>query len=296
MADESDVEAALVGIIASAIYPNGIGAASALLNAAPCRVFRGWPVEQNLKSDLAQGIANVSVYARNGVEVNRTVYSRDAQEVSRTSPTLTATVSDNTITIGGAVSTPQNVHIKAGVGASVAYAVQPADTTTTIATGLAIALAAKFPGTTNVGPVITIPVSAHAGLLTTRVTTAGQVARELKRQDKSFQIALWSPTPELRDSLAKVVDPALAEPVFVNFADGSCGWIRYEYTIIMDTPQEEGLYQRDLFYRVEYPTLKLEAATEIGAIALGITGAQVDPSFSPNNPAAPPPPANSTII
>lgn len=285
MADESDVEAALVLVAAGALYPNGTGQASALLNATPVRCYRGWPVEQNLKKDCALGVANVSVFARNGVERNVTRYPRDDQELSRGAKTLTATVNDQSITLGGTVTTPQNVVVQTH-RASVAYAVQANDTLTTIATALATLLAALFPGTTNTGPVVTIPASAHAGIVTARVGVQGVVGREVKRQDKSFQISLWAPTPEVRDSLAKTVDPALAALTFVALADGTKGWIRYEFTIVMDTPSEEGMYRRDLFYTVEYPTMTTEIVTEITGISVGFTGGQSDPS-APSNPQAP---------
>jgi hypothetical protein len=280
VADESEVEDALAGVIAATIYPNGTSAASALLSAAGCRVYRGWPVEANLKSDLARGTANISVFARNGVEIVATRYPPERREISRQAITLTATVSDNTITIDGIVRLPQTIMVRVGHAISVAYAVQVGDTLISIATGIATLLAAQVPGTASGGPVVTLPTSAHAGLITARVTTMGQVAREVKRTDKSFQISLWSPTPQLRDSMAKVVDPALGDLRTIMLPDGSVGWNRYEYTIVMDTPSEEGLYRRDLFYRVEFPTLIVEDAYEIGVVQTNLTGSQEDP-FQP---------------
>jgi hypothetical protein len=281
MADESEVESALVGVIASAIYPDGTIAPSALLNSATCRVYRGWPVEANLKSDLSRGIANVSVFARNGVELIATRYPPERKEVSRQSITLTATVDGNTITIGGGVQLPQTIMVKVGIEISIAYAVQLGDTTTSIATGIATLLSVQVPGTSSLGPVVTVPDADHAGLISARVITRGQVAREVKRTDKSFQISLWSPNPQLRDSLAKTIDPVLGDLRTLNLPDGSVGWNRYEYTIVMDTPSEEGLYRRDLFYRVEFPTLVVENAYEIGSVQINLTGTQEDPLQPP---------------
>lgn len=269
MADESEVEASLVSAIAASIYPSGTGASSVLLGNAPCRVFRGWPIEKNLKDDLASGIANVSIYPRNGVERNKTSYPREPVTLTRAPKTLIATVSGQTITIGGSISTPLNVLILAP-HVTVNYAVQPSDTLTTIATGLSAALAIPFPGTTNIGPVIT--VVGFPGVLMARVAASGVQATEIRRIDKGFQVSLWAANPEVRDSLAKVVDPALTRPTFFTLPDGSDAWVKYDSTLMFDTPQEEGLYRRDLFYNVEFAMMDLSTDPEIGAGVVGATG------------------------
>jgi predicted RecA/RadA family phage recombinase len=281
MADTSDVESSFVGVIASYVYPNGTAMPSAILNAASCRVYRGWPVEANLKKDLSLGVANISVFSRNGVEIVSTRYPPERKEITRQELTLTATVDGSTITIAGSVQVHQTIMVKVGPSISIAYAIQAGDTLTSIATGIATLLSASVPGTTSNGHVVTIQDNAHAGLISARVVTVGQVGREVKRTDKSFQISLWSPTPQLRDSLAKTVDPMLGDLRNLMLADGSVGWNRYEYTIEFDTPSEEGLYRRDLFYRVEYPTLIVEDAYEIGAIKTNLTGTQEDPLQPP---------------
>lgn len=263
MPDQSEVEQALCNTIGAALYPNGTGSPSAIT--APVRVARGWPIPDGLKADLKAGKVTVTVFSRNGVERNTTRYPREAQEVpgSRLPHTLTAIVAGNQVTIGGTVASPQNVLVVTRAQ-SFSYAVQPGDTLTTIATGLALLIAAAYPGTTNAGPVIT--VSGHPGILQARVATSARVITELKRQDKSFQISLWCPTPVLRDAAAKIIDPALAEITFLAFPDGSCGFVHYERSISLDTAEAEGSYRRDLFYWVEYPTVRTDAAFEIGAI------------------------------
>lgn len=288
MADTSDVEACLVSAIAAAVYPNGTGAASALLNAAPCKVFRGWPVDANLRDDLAAGIASVSVYPRNGVERNRTAYPREPVKASAATKTITVAVSGARITIGGTVSTPQTILILAN-HVAVHYAVQPADTLTSVATGVATALAGPFPGTTNVGAVVT--VAGQPGELTVRVVTTTSQATEIRRVDKQYQISLWAPTPELRDSLAGVVDPALTRPIFLLLPDGGHGWVRYDSTLLFDTAEEEGLYRRDLFYAVEYAMLDLTTDYEVGAVVMNAAGGPDTGSATPN----PPTPSVTTV-
>ncbi len=41
MADQSDVETALVALASAALYPNGTEAAS--VPGVNCRIYRGWP-------------------------------------------------------------------------------------------------------------------------------------------------------------------------------------------------------------------------------------------------------------
>lgn len=269
MARPADVAQAMVSLCAAALYPNGTGMPSIARNAAPVRVYRGWPVEARLIKDLAAGVANISVFPRNIGHAN-TVYDREPIEVTRTLPTVTLTVVGNVVTLGGIIAVPQNIFVEAVGGVAAGYPLQPADTLTTAATGLALALNQLFPGTTSVGPAIT--VAGPAGILSASAHTAGQVARELKRQDKSFQITTWAANPELRDSVSDIADRALAEPTFLSFPLGDVGWIRYDTDLEIDTAEEEGSYRHDLFYNVEYATYKVEDATEIGHFGRSVVG------------------------
>ncbi|WP_230371025.1 hypothetical protein [Paludibacterium denitrificans] len=141
-------------------------------------------------------------------------------------PTLTATVNLNQVTLGGTVSAPQNVYLLVD-GKGYAYAVQPADTLTSIATALAM----QIPGASSSGAVITLP-SPHSVIA--RVGAVGTAMRELKRQEKQFQITVWTSTPALRDATAGPVDVALAVSSDLAFADGSHGILLYSHTIQTD--------------------------------------------------------------
>lgn len=275
MADEVDVENGIVAAINAAIYPGGPGT----LSAAGVRVdiFRGWPTPIQQEDAKAQSYVNISVATRNGVEkALGSRYPRQWQTSVQPAHTLTATAAGSIITIGGTIATPQNVMVLIGPrGGSFSYAVQPGDTLTSIASGLATLMAAQYPGTTSSGSTIT--VANPNGIVTARVASTGTSLKEVKRQDKSFQIMVWAPpspnagddADALRTAVIKVIDPALAALTFLSFPDGSSGFIRYERTITLDLAQEEGLYRRDLFYWVEYPTVLTETDYEIGAAQLG---------------------------
>ena len=60
MADQSDVEIALVNVVAAALYPDGTDKFS--VPGPDCRIYRGWPNSAALDADLAAGKINVTVF------------------------------------------------------------------------------------------------------------------------------------------------------------------------------------------------------------------------------------------
>ncbi|MDE2029957.1 MAG: hypothetical protein KGI97_05255 [Alphaproteobacteria bacterium] len=74
-----------------------------------------------------------------------------------TAPTLTTSATSNSVTIGGTVSTPQQVSVTVNNGTSdttYTYTVQASDTTSTVAAGLA----ALIPGASSTGPTLNLGV------------------------------------------------------------------------------------------------------------------------------------------
>lgn len=71
MADLTAVETAIVGVIASALYPDGAGQPSSL--GYDIKIYAGWPNSQTLDADMAAGLAHVSVYPRPGDSVTSTL-------------------------------------------------------------------------------------------------------------------------------------------------------------------------------------------------------------------------------
>lgn len=264
MADLSDVESVFVSTIAQIIYPNGTANPS-IVNAG-CRIYRGWPIPANLDTDLAAGMINISVYPQD-IEQRMTRYPDDWQELSNNAPALTLTVSGNTITVGGTVSSPLNAAALVN-GAGYVYAVQPGDTLNSIATGLAALINAVTPATST-GPVITI---AGAKQLAALAGGFGTIIRETKRQKRNFLITFWCPTPALRDAIVPPVDQALADIEFFLLPDGSSARLLYERSPVTDRVERQGLYRRDLAYSVEYATTDSQAAPQLIAQIINLTG------------------------
>lgn len=277
MADLTDVGSALVALVAKTLYPNGTGQPS--VAGFGIRAYQGWPNPQQLDDDLKVGIAHVSIYPR-PEERNTTRYSKDWKQLAVNAPTLTLTIAGQQITVGGTVpaaNNPQNVAVVAN-GQSFVYAATSADTLTSIATALSALIAAGIAGTSNAGAVITLPNTAR--IAAARVGTNGTMIRELRRQERLFQISIWSETPDNRDAVIRPVDEALAATSFLTLTDRTAARLIYKSSPVNDGYQKDKLYRRDLFYTVEYATTQTTTATQIVTDQINIApqnnaGAQV---------------------
>jgi hypothetical protein len=261
MADSSDVQQALVSAIAQALYPNGTGQASAVNG--PVLIYPGWPDAASLDADLAAQKVHVTVFSR-PEESNTTRYPAEWRTVSVNSPTLTATMSGNQLTIGGTVSVPQNVSIETG-GHAYVYAVQATDTLTSIAT----ALSAQIPNTTSSGAVITF---ANTAEVTARIGVSGASIKEINRQRKRFQVTVWAYSHASRVQAAQIIKNLLAPMEFITLADTSRAWLTYQSAHEIDNLQKISLYRRDLFFEIEYADTLVETDTTITQGATNVTG------------------------
>lgn len=265
MADTSDVENAIKALVVSAVYPNGTSQPS-IVNAT-VGVVRGWPTANDLDTELDAGQAIVSIFPPPGMERNTTRWPRDDQLLTAPVHTLTATVSGNKITIGGTIATPQNVIALCGDDYSFSYSVQSNDTLNSIASGLAALIAAKFPGTSASGDVIT--VVGNVGPLQARVASYGQVAIEQSRQEKTYWVTCWCPTPAMRDVLVPAIDVALKQLDFITVGtEASEARLRYASSRTSDEGQKVQIYRRDLVYTVEFGTFTIVTAPETGTIGV----------------------------
>lgn len=274
MADVSQVAQALVDLIAGVAYPAGTGAPS--LIAADVRIYHGWPLPAQLDTDLAAGKAHVTVWPTPS-EKNTTRYNRDWEDLAITSATITATTAGVTVTLGGTVTAGQVVLVNVD-GRSYARANIAGDTLASIAAAMA-ALVAVDRTASSAGPILAIPGALD---LVARVATTGNTARELRREDRVFQISIWCNTPTKRDLLAAPIDRALAKILRMDLPDGSVGLVRYRTSVQIDEHQKAQIYRRNLMYSVEYPTLDTDEATTVGAVILNNSRG---PTFDAQGPA-----------
>ena len=217
MADQSDVENALVASIAATLYPNGPSAASVIgQGEVTVRVYRGWPVSVALHTDLADGIVNVSVFP-NGDPRDTTRYPTNWSVTTATVPTLTVSVAGSAATFGGSTAAGQMAGVAVD-GATFVYLVQAGDTTALVAAALAAQLIASGRLVQIAGATLTVPAASR---FFARVEQAQNAYRETRRQRQTFRVSCWCPDPLLRDQVASTIDAAMANLSFLPLADGT---------------------------------------------------------------------------
>jgi hypothetical protein len=247
MADIADVENSLVSLASAALYPNGTAASS--VPGADCRIYRGWPNSAALDADLSKGTINVTVFPGGGVERTTTRYS-EQWVGNQPSPSLTTEVADDSVTFVGTPAAGQVAGILVGRQAY-AYRVQNGDTPGLVAANLAALISSNSIVNLS-GNTVTV---AGACDLMARVVSNGVAQREVRRQEQSFRISCWCPTPTTRDATAAAIDQSLSTMFFIPLADGTSGRLTYIGTNEFDQSQNAKLFRRDLTYLVEYPTI-----------------------------------------
>jgi hypothetical protein len=201
-----------------------------------------------LDADLALGLMNVSVAAVPNSARDTTRWGVYGWAPS-VSPGVAVTVSGNAADFSGV----PNAGDLAGLlvdEAPYVYQAQAGDSA-----GLVAAALADLVRQNRIcwlqGSAVTVPGAARvvARTLALQVSTA-----EWARQEQGFRIAVWSPSPGLRDRACSAIGSQLAQTAFLELADTTGGRIRYRNTASFDEGQGAGVYRRDLVYDVEYAT------------------------------------------
>lgn len=272
MASISDVGETLAGMIGALIYPDGTSQPS--VAGVPVIVYPGWPQEAQLDADLLAlsatpptGKCHVTIWPT-PMEKNTTRYPENWVQIGSATPTLTATVSGQVVTLGGTISTPQNVVVIANGGAYV-YAVQTSDTLSSIATAMSALLQDGGIAATSAGAVLTLPDSAV--LTGAKIGTFGNLYREVRRTQKFFQVIVWADTPAHREAIASAIDVGLADVRFLTMPDGFGARLIYQRSAEMDAYQKAKLYRRDLTFSVEFATTQTSTATQVTQVEINST-------------------------
>ena len=208
MADQSDVEVALVNVISAALYPSGTGSAS--VPGPDCRIYRGWPNSAALDADLAADKINVTVFPGGGMSRTTTRYAEHWMGAP-TQPALTVAVNGTSVTFGGAADVGEIAGILVD-GKGYAYRTQVGDTPQLVAANLA-SMARNNSIVQLSHCTLTI---AGAGNLVARVVADAQVQQEVRRQEQSFRVTCWCPTPAARDATAGAIDQSLSSQHFLT--------------------------------------------------------------------------------
>ena len=247
MADQSDVENALVSTITNVLYPKGSSSSGVL--AQTVKIYRGWPNTASLRTDLAAGTLNVTVFPKADISRNTTRWAEGVVPTSSVTPSLMVNISGTSATFAGSAATGQLAGLLVD-SLAVVHRTVTGDTLELVAAALAALIRTQRIALVD-GATVTVP---GAGLLVGRVVADQPVLHWTRSQMQQFRISCWCPDPTSRDSVAATIDNALASISFIDLSDGSSGRLRYVGTTEFDQSQDAALYRRDLVYSVDYLT------------------------------------------
>lgn len=259
MPDRSDVEQSLAALIASFLYPSGYDSDSVTGDAY--RIYRGWPVAGLLESDLAQGVAHVSILPIPGTMRDTTRYPTEWRGQSPPA-TLAGSVAGEVISFSGVGGVGQVAGVRVD-GRCYAYRTRAGDTSALVSAALAAQIRLDRPAVAT-GSDLRL-LNAQDPLV--RVVVDGQGGRELRRQTGGFRATFWCPSSALRDSVVSLVDAAMADWTFIDVGGWACR-TRTSGESSSDDGSPAGIWRRDLLYSIEYPTVTNEI---LPAMLFGIT-------------------------
>lgn len=272
MADLSTVERAILAQIAAVVFPGVAYSAGAQQASVPAgltlRLYRGWPLADDLDADMLAGRAQVCVHAEQGMSRNTTRYFDRWHDGAAVTPTLTAVADGATVTFGGTGAAGQVVGVTVGDGTvPTAYVLRLGATQTSAQVAGAFA-AGVIEGASAVGAVLTVPGTAGA-----RVVADSPALRLLRQQEQGIRVAIWCPTPATRDSLAGLIDAGLAEVHRFDLSDGSACRLTWRGTYSFEPAQKSRIWRRDLAFIAEFATTVVEdhPAMLFGTLGAGLS-------------------------
>jgi len=260
MATIREVENAIKSLVVQAVYPNGTSSPSITGSLVKIRV--GYPISEKLDADVLAGNSQITIFPIGNSDQNTTRFPRIWHETQRNLATLTTSVNANEITIGGIVTVPQAILVTFN-RVDYGYVVQADDTLETIATNIA----ALIPGASAAGNVITL-----TNLSTVRavVVVSGKITKELERQWKLFFISVFTPNPDFRETLSEAIRIKIAEAIWLSLPNNTNATIFFKGANEQDIFEKNIIYQRDLVYRVEYPTTITQETTAVQSIEINV--------------------------
>jgi hypothetical protein len=278
VSDTSQVEAAVVSLLGTILYPNGPAAPSVI--GYHVNIERGWPTEADIRFAGQKQQVLVRVYGVSGLSRDVTRYPRDWMDYPNPTLTLTATLGVNlgtlvegsspypplitgggqpislgggsanfNIVFGGVPALGQYVGVILDRGAYAAHPVTATDALEDIAAGIASQIA----GAAASGPSVSLPT----GLILTPVVnlaSSGPSAMEVGRDSQMFTVASWSPSPQLRDALMQTIYPYLAYTYRLTLPNGGQATLmNISSTGPEDVTSRAGEWRRDLRLDYNYP-------------------------------------------
>ncbi|MHB8914409.1 MAG: hypothetical protein ACYC4K_01200 [Thiobacillus sp.] len=265
MADLSDVVNQLGVLAQTALYPNGTGSASVSGNGI--LIAAGWPLPTQLDALISAGNAMLSIYPMPGMDANTTRFlMEEPQALNTPAASLTMSVSNNTVTVGGTINAGEAAFISVN-NTPYSHGIVSTDTTATIAS----ALASQIPNATASGSVVTVGGTVFN--LVASVSAIASLQAEIARQRRVFMLTAWCPNPTARDTIIKSLDLYLKTLPGRRFLlqDNTYAVLIYRGTLETDELQKTQIYRRDLRYEVEYATTQTSTSNTITNVQTGIS-------------------------
>lgn len=97
----------------------------------------------------------------------------------------------------------------------------------------------------------------------------GVSSKETKRQEKPFMISVWASTPAKRAAVYPMVDCVLSDTDRIELPD-SFGNMKYLKQQLLDNLEKEDVYRADLYYQVEFPTVRQETNPVVQSVEVNI--------------------------
>ncbi|KHJ66601.1 hypothetical protein QU24_18595 [Pantoea rodasii] len=105
----------------------------------------------------------------------------------------------------------------------------------------------------------------------------GIAVRELRRQIKDFQVTVWAPSPQLRNTIGTAIDAALSEHCHIDLGDGAPAQMFYTRQFDSDSAENWHVYRRDLIFSVNFATTQTIRAPEVTNITVNLNGHNLSP-------------------
>lgn len=247
MSELSQVLSTITNFVEQAVYPNGTGQPS--VAGVQVTIESGWPIRSQLDTDLKAGYAHVSVYPTNQERVV-TKFGREFESNTFSAPTIITTVSYISgipvVTLSGTITLPEAVLVIAD-NITYSYRVLNTDTLNSIC----VALGNLIPGASVIGTAITLNSNFKA---IARVSSNWTASQELSRQERIFRITCWAPNDPIRSALAGAIDITMKQNYRMPMPDNYYAQVFYSHQDDIDNLEKSIVYQRVLYYIVQYAT------------------------------------------
>ncbi len=282
MSTPAEVEAAILALLGDALYPTAPTGMANSEAGMPVKLHRGWPQMEELNQDVraAPARAHVTVNRYPGMARNVTRYMDVWVPGTVTDPTLTGTVSGQTVTITGEATVPQLFGI--GIGSyGYVVAVAAGDTTEQVATAITAAINSfSYAVATANGSTVTLapsPPATQLGEVFVRTGGTGTATREIARVSAGFLVSVFAGSIEDRDAIEALLLPALCAPSGLDLPDGGFPLIPVR-TVQNDSAENADVYRIDWVFSTEYAisqSMQAAAAMFVGVEVLTDAGDKI---------------------